>query len=166
MYFGTYQELSTSWWLIPKNSHRFCTYPMVALEANGGFNPQMASILAWPRPACHSGPLPRGGLGWTRPRHFFPRVFLWLSRCGPFWLALDCILRSHLTWEGWDTPPHTPLMFTPLCLSWRRPWCHWQYGRHLVHIHAIVGCASAALFPVIKRDVFCVGYMQQLLQRT
>ena len=31
------------------------------------------------------GALPQGGLRWTRPPHFFPMVFLGLSRCGAFW---------------------------------------------------------------------------------
>ena len=33
---------------------------------------------------CVTGALARGGLGWTRPPHFFPRVFLGLSRCGAY----------------------------------------------------------------------------------
>jgi len=68
------------------------------------------------------GALPRGGLGWTRPPHFFPEGVSGIESLWSVLISFRLYPQILSPYLGGDTPPHTPLILsTPLCLTWRRP---------------------------------------------
>jgi len=72
------QKLWIQWRHDPDPMHQqmerveFKTIGLILVKRRYG----MHALTATNNRALHAGALPRGGLGWTRPPHFFPKVFL------------------------------------------------------------------------------------------
>jgi len=72
---------------------------------------------------CCPGALPRSGLGWTCPPHFFPEGVSGIELLWSVLISFRLYPRPYpTTWEGALLPTPNPYC-PPLCLTWRRPCC-------------------------------------------